>query len=105
MRRKLQSVQDHEVADLVSASTVPADSSVISTCWVYKVKPNGKFKARSVVQGWGQQHGIDCGGTYAPVCRIGSQRLLLAVAADRNWDVIQMDAITAFLQSNVERKV
>lgn len=92
VRRELKSSQDHEVADPVPASSVPADTSVISACWVYKVKLIGEFKATLLVKGWGQQHGNDCGGTCAPVYRIGNQRFLLTIAADRNWDVIHMAA-------------
>ena len=75
MDKELDSLQQHDVAELISPDSVSSDSSVISTRWVYKVKADGRFKARLVVQGWGQWHGIDRGATYAPVCRIGSQRL------------------------------
>ncbi|CAM9393513.1 unnamed protein product, partial [Hapterophycus canaliculatus] len=49
--------------------TRPAEASTIGSRWVFKVKPDGTFKAR---QSFGQRHGIDYGGTFAPVCRISS---------------------------------
>ena len=32
--------------------------------------------------GWGQSLGIDCGSTFAPVCRLQSIRMVLAIAAE-----------------------
>ncbi|CAB1104474.1 unnamed protein product [Ectocarpus sp. CCAP 1310/34] len=83
MRKELDSLNDHAVADLIPFSSVLAGYSIIGTRWVYRVKTDGRFKARVVVQGWAQQHGVDCLTTFVPVCRIGSQRLLLAIAARR----------------------
>ncbi len=105
MQKELSSLDDHEVADLIPFSSVPAGYSIIGTRWVYRVKTDGRFKARVVVQGWGQQHGIDCFTTFAPVCRIGSQRLLLAIAASKGWPVIAMDVQTAFLNGKLSEDV
>lgn len=58
-----------------------------------------------MIQGWAQQHGIDCFSTYAPVCRIGSQRLLLAIAASRDWPVLAMDVQTAFLNGRLQENI
>nr|GEY19176.1 zinc finger, CCHC-type [Tanacetum cinerariifolium] len=41
---------------------------------------NDKFKARFVIQGFRQKEGINYFGTYAPVTRITTIRLLLALA-------------------------
>lgn len=105
MRKELDSLNDHEVADLIPFSSVPAGYSVIGTRWVYRVKTDGRFKARVVVQGWAQQHGIDCFTTFAPVCRISSQRLLLAIAASHGWPVVAMDVQTAFLNGTLSEDV
>eukprot|EP00903_Cladosiphon_okamuranus_P017943 g16510.t1 len=105
MRKELSSLQDHDVADLIPISSVPAGCSIIGTPGVYRVKTDGRFKARVVVQGWAQQHGIDCFTTFAPVCRTGSQRLLLAIAAAQGWLVLAMDLQTAFLNGTLSEDV
>ncbi|CAN0469558.1 unnamed protein product [Hapterophycus canaliculatus] len=61
--------------------------------------------ARLVVHGFGQRHGIDCGGTFAPVCRISSQRTLLCIAASKVLHVEHLDVKTAFLYAPVEEDV
>lgn len=68
-------------------------------------KADERKKARLVVQGYGQRHGVDGGGTFAPVCRICSQCILLAIAEERNWAVQQLDVVTAFIHSKVNGDV
>ncbi|CAM9732843.1 unnamed protein product, partial [Hapterophycus canaliculatus] len=105
MEKELQSLKEHQVADLVTIDTLPPEASAIGSRWVFKVKPDGTFKARLVVQGFGQRHGIDCGGTFAPVCRISSQRTLLCIAVSKGLHVEHLDVKTAFLNAPVEEDV
>ncbi len=105
MDKELASLRQHDVADLIPESEVPEHSKVIGSRWVFRVKSDGRFKARLVAQGYHQRVGIDCNEIYAPVCRMVSQRILLATAAERNWTVMQMDVVTAFLQSRVQEDV
>ena len=84
MRKELKSLDEHEVADLVPFTKVPPGCSIIGKRWVFRVKTDGRSKARLVVQGCAQQHELDCFSTFAPVCRTESQGLLLAIAASRD---------------------
>ena len=105
MDKEMNSLKEHDVADLVPIQSLPPGAKPIGSRWLYKIKATGVMKARLIVQGWGQRHGIDCGGTYAPVSRFSSQLILLAIAAERGFVVETMDVVTAFLQSKMEEEV
>ncbi|GJV04378.1 zinc finger, CCHC-type containing protein [Tanacetum coccineum] len=78
--------------------------------WIFKrkLKVDGtveKFKARLVIQGFKQKSGIDYFDTYAPVARISTIRLLIAMASIHNLIIHQMDVKTAFLNGELEEEV
>ena len=49
-----------------------------------------RYKARLVAKGFTQKQGIDYFDTYAPVTRVTSIRMVLAIAAIRNLEIHQM---------------
>jgi len=74
--------------------------------WVYrrKINPDGstRYKARLVIKGYEQKEGIDYDETYAPISKMATFRLLLALAAQYGWDVDHMDVVTAFLNLKID---
>ncbi|GJS91287.1 zinc finger, CCHC-type containing protein [Tanacetum coccineum] len=78
--------------------------------WIFKrkLKVDGtieKFKARLVIQGFKQKSGIDYFDTYAPVARISTIRLLIAMASIHSLIIHQMDVKTAFLNGELDEEV
>jgi len=75
--------------------------------WIYrrKTNPDGstRYKARLVIKGYEQKEGIDYDETYAPVSKMATFRLLLALAAQHDWNVDHMDVVTAFLNPKIDR--
>ncbi|TKA61646.1 hypothetical protein B0A55_11833 [Friedmanniomyces simplex] len=63
------------------------------------------LKARYVVRGFRQEYGKDYTDTFAGVCKNTSVKTLLALAALFDWEIEQMDAIAAFLNSGIKTKV
>lgn len=88
---------------------LPDKRKSISSKWVFKTKvgPNGevRYKARLVVRGCSQKKGIDYEETYSPVVRFSSIRYLIALAARYDLDIDQMDAVTAFLQGDLDENI
>ena len=58
-------------------------------------------KARLVAKGFVQREGIDFEEVFAPVARMESVRLLLALAAVRSWKVHHLDVKSAFLNGEL----
>ena len=52
--KEIQSLEKHGVYELVPMSFVPSSQKVVGTRWVNKIKADGTFKSRLVVQGWSQ---------------------------------------------------
>ena len=102
--KELASLKENNVYDLVPRKADPPGCKVIGSRWVYKVKSDYTFKARLVCQGYAQRPGIDCGATFAPVRRIESQRILMAIACYHDWDIVMLDVKTAFLQAPSTRR-
>ncbi|CAI7913554.1 unnamed protein product [Closterium sp. NIES-53] len=80
---------------------------ILSGKWVFCVKTavDGtieRFKARWVVRGYDQRHGIDFDQTFAPVSCHTSVRILLAIAAARHLPLRQIDMKNAFLYALVD---
>ncbi|GJT10875.1 zinc finger, CCHC-type containing protein [Tanacetum coccineum] len=65
---------------------------------------NKKY-TRLVIQGFRQKEGIDYFVTYAPVARITTIRLLLALAAIHNIVIYQIDVKTTFLNGDLDEEV
>ena len=64
-----------------------------------KYFPDGsieKYKARLVAKGFSQKQNIDYFDTFAPVTRIFSVRILIALASIHKLFIHQMDVKTAF---------
>ena len=66
-----------------------------------KRKADNSFKARLVAQGWNQVNGVDCGSTFAPVCRLQSVRVLVAITVQYDLDMDHMNVSTAFLYADI----
>lgn len=74
------------------------------------MKTNGqgepiRYKARLVAKGCSQKYGVDYSETFAPVVRYNTIRYLMAYAVQRKMKIYQMDAITAFLQGELEEEI
>lgn len=77
---------------------------VLPSKYVFKVK-DGKPKVRLVAVGSRQIHGIDYNETFAPVVKLSSIRVILALGAHYDLELEQMDVVTAFLNGDLEKDI
>ncbi|KAI3753573.1 hypothetical protein L2E82_25630 [Cichorium intybus] len=107
MNAELASIEKNKTWSLVD---LPKDRKAIGLKWMYKVKrdPSGKivkYKARLVAKGYVQKRGVDYDEVYAPVARIETVRVILALAGSNGWRVHHLDVKSAFLNGTLEEEV
>jgi hypothetical protein len=107
MEEELSSINDNKTWTL---TTLPAGHKAIGLKWVYKLNKDSKgevlkHKARLVAKGYVQRRGIDFEEVFAPVARLETVRLLIAIAAQEGWQVHHMDVKSAFLNGDLVEEV
>ncbi|CAI7787655.1 unnamed protein product [Closterium sp. NIES-54] len=109
-----QSAMDAEMASWKSTGTYvddvpPPGANIVSGMWIFRVKrPPGSppvFKARYVARGFSQRQGVDYFQTFSPTPKMSTLRVLLHVAAQRDYELHSLDFSTAFLQSSLHEEI
>lgn len=107
MDDEYNSLMENRTWDLVD---LPRGRNVIDNKWVYKVKetPSGeieRYKARLVVRGFTQEHGVDYDETFSPVVRHTSVRTIMAMAVMEDLKMRHFDVKTAFLYGELNEVI
>jgi hypothetical protein len=110
MTSEYESLMENKCWEIVPR---PPNTNVVSSKWIYKTKEEqtssgalgSRLKSRLVARGFSQIEGIDYSETYAPVVKFTSVRVILAICAALDLDLEQMDAITAFLNGELDELV
>ncbi|CAI7933375.1 unnamed protein product [Closterium sp. NIES-54] len=84
-------------------------ANILSGMWIFRVKqPPGSppfFKARCVARGFSQRQGVDFFHTFSPTLKMTTLRVLLHVAAQRDYELHLHDFCTAFLQGSLHEEI
>ncbi|CAI7840032.1 unnamed protein product, partial [Closterium sp. NIES-53] len=87
----------------------PPGANVVDGMWIFRVKrPPGSppvFKARYVARGFSQREGVDFFQTFVPTPKMTTLRVLLHIAAQRDYELHSLDFSTAFLQCSLHEGV
>jgi hypothetical protein len=107
IKKELRMIEKNDTWVLMDKSS---HKKAIEVKWVYRTKQNAdssinKYKARLVVKGYAQVFGVDFLETFALVARLDTIRLLLALYAQKNWKVYQLDVKFAFLNGYLQEEI
>ncbi|CAI5953498.1 unnamed protein product [Closterium sp. NIES-64] len=109
-----QSAMDAKMASWKSTGTYvdavpPRGANIVSGMWIFRVKrPPGSppvFKARYVARGFSQRQGVDFFQTFSSTPKMTTLRVLLHVAAHRDYELHSLDFSTAFLQGRLHEEI
>ncbi|CAI7874194.1 unnamed protein product [Closterium sp. NIES-54] len=109
-----QSAMDAEMASWKSTGTYvdevpPPGANIVSGMWIFREKrPPGSppvFKARYVARGFSQRQGVDHFQTISLTPKMTTLRVLLHVAAQRDYELHSLDFSTAFLQGSLHEEI
>ncbi|CAI7793519.1 unnamed protein product [Closterium sp. NIES-53] len=109
-----QAAMDAEMASWKSTGTYvddvpPLGVNIVSGMWIFRVnRPPGSppvFKARYVARGFSQRQGVDFFQTFSPTPKMTTLRVLLHVAAQRDYELHSLAFSTAFLQGSLHEEI
>ena len=107
MKVEMEALENNKTWDLVQS---PKGKKLVGCKWVFTPKYNSdgsfeRYKARLVAKGYTQTYGVDYKETFAPVAKMNTFRILLALAANQGWDMLQFDVKNAFLHGDLKEEI
>ncbi|CAI7763169.1 unnamed protein product [Closterium sp. NIES-53] len=109
-----QAAMDAEMASWKSTGTYvdevpPPRANIVSGMWIFRVKrppvSPPPFKARYIARGFNQRQGVDFFQTFSPTPKMTTLRVLLHVAAQRDYELHSLDFSTALLQGSLHEEI
>ncbi|CAI7865674.1 unnamed protein product [Closterium sp. NIES-53] len=109
-----KAVMDSELASWRSTCTYvnavpPPRANVVDGIWLFKVKwlpcSPPVFKACYVARGFSQREGVDFFQTFAMTPKMSTRRVLLNVAAQRDYELHSLEFSTTFLQGRLHEEI
>ncbi|KAH9666242.1 Integrase catalytic domain-containing protein [Citrus sinensis] len=108
MEEEMKSLHQNQTWELVK---LPKGKRAIGNKWVYTKKQGSpyqttpRYKTRLVAKGFAQKEGIDYNEVFSPVVKHTSIRILLALVAEYELELAQLDVKTTFLHGDLEEEI
>ena len=101
-----EDIRGYEEIDVDATITTDSDGRrLIGSKWVFKEKPDGRFRARLVCLGYSQIPGVDFSDNYAPVGNDITFRVIMVLSLIYNLHAVLLDIETAFLYGKLEEEI
>ena len=117
----VEEIKEIEKQNTYTIIEKPSNIIPIKGRWVFKKKPitnpnsnknyitnkdnTIRYKARWVIQGFHQRLGIDFLETFSTTCRTENWHLLLIIAVNKGWNIIQYDVKNAFIHADIDANI
>ena len=98
-------MEEKQVWDIIEKKDVPTGRKIIGNRWVYAMKDDGRFRARTVAKGFSQIAGKYFHANFAPVVNDATFHLILVLKALMNLEAGQFDIETAFLYGDLDEEI
>ena len=107
MNEELMAIEKNNTWQLTDLLKGQKEIDMKCVCKI-KVKANGEIdrcKARLMTKGFEKREGYDYEEIFSPVARLEIMRLIIALAAQRQLKIHQMDVKSAFLNGPLDEEV
>jgi len=89
---------------------LPKGKKIVGCKWVFSVKYKAdgsidRHKERLVAKGFTQTYNIDFTKTFSPVTKLNTIRVILSLAENLDWPLLQLNVKNIFLHGNIEEEV
>ena len=105
IRKEIRSMINRGVWRKTDRKRIPNNRRLIGNKWVFKIKRDGTYRARSVALRYRQIAGVDYTDNFAPVAHDVSIRIALARMMGEELDSMVMDVETAFLYAEIGEEI
>ena len=105
-----EKLQKYGLYTIVQKQDILEGLHPVDTKWVYDVKKDSsgtitRYRARKVGRGFTQQYGLNYHETFSQMARSESWRVLLTLAINQGWEVLQWDVKAAYLQADLDHEI
>jgi Reverse transcriptase (RNA-dependent DNA polymerase) len=102
---EFDNMEEKGVWEICEKDNVPSGRKIIGNRWVFSIKDDGRFRARTVAKGYSQIPGEDFQENFAPVINDTTLHIILVLKTMMNLKMGQFDIETAFLYGDLEEDI
>ena len=107
MDEEMRALIHNDTWDIVD---LPKGKKPVGCRWIFTLKYNAdgtldRHKARLVARGYTQTYGIDYQETFAPVAKLNTIRIMISLAVNLDWPLLQYDIKNAFLNGELKEEI
>jgi Reverse transcriptase (RNA-dependent DNA polymerase) len=105
MCTEFKNMEEKKVWKIYKKTEIPSGRKLIGNRWVYALKDDGRYRARTVAKGFSQIPGQDFQENFAPVVNDTTFHLALVLKILFHLDAGQFDIETAFLYGELDEEI